>query len=99
MLRKWIWAVALVVAVSGCRALPPDVQQQLLSARQHAEALAVAGDATERERESGQIMADALWQVQYATGAVDELPADVRARSEARAAGGSVAVEDEKGSE
>lgn len=83
-MRRMCLVVVLVVA--GCRGLPADVEAELRRARESAEALAVAQDATEREREAGRIAADALWQVEYAAGAVDELPAGVRERAAARAA-------------
>lgn len=81
------FCVVLVLVLAGCRGLPADVEAEVLRARQAAEALAVAEDATGPERETGRVTADALWQVQYATGAVDELPEDVRARRDARRAG------------
>lgn len=86
---SWWWGLAalvvglLVLALAGC-GLPADSVRELERLRDGAQALADDPAASPRERETGLAVADALWQALFAVGDVDELPAGVRERREAR---------------
>ena len=78
-----ILSLALLV---GCGGLPGPVRDDVEHARQVFRAIVLAPDATQREQRLAQDAADTLTEIEYATGDLDELPADVRARLIARGA-------------
>lgn len=86
---SWWWGAGalalglLVLLLAGC-GLSADSVRELEGLRAGAEAVAQDPTSSERERETCRAVADALAQALYATGDLDELPDDVRARREAR---------------
>ncbi len=84
---RFITVCVLVLAMTGCCS-GPDVQEALQDG-----IAANAGhmndqDLPQEAREIAMDNHDLLWDIRFRTGGVDELPADVRERKDARAAGG-----------
>jgi len=81
-----MFSLVLVLVLAGCYGLPPATENAVRDV--------IAADAghmadeslPQSTREVAQDNHDALWQVLYGAGTIDELPADVRARMDARAA-------------
>lgn len=80
-MRNWLVGVVLLLAACG---LPADSVREIEQLRDGAAALADDQAATQRERETGWAVSDALWQLLYSVGEAEALPEDVRARREAR---------------